>query len=215
MHRTCPCFGILGGVAALMCVSQATAAVSLGFTNVGTSLTSATVAAGATFSFSVKLTETLSTDQVLGVDYRISSSTNNVFKFLSRNSAVAGEQFTFANGLTDSQLLSQAQSQQILLNPDNGTDLGTSTGSGLTVSGPNTYEVADFSFEVLPNTPSGTYTLSFSSPDYIGGPPTDPTVILSGSSLGTYAVTVPEPASVVMALPGIAAAALFLRRRKQ
>ena len=170
--------------ASLLLVQAVNAAVSLNFTNGGTQPALTSVAAGGTFSFSVKMTESSPSDQISGVDYQIHASTNGVFEFLSRNSQVTGSQFTYDNGSSDSSLTTQ------VLNPNNGTDLGTSTATGLAVSGPNTYEISDFSFEVLPGTPKGVYTLSFINADTSGPPPG----YANGNfnSLGTYTVFVPS-----------------------
>ena len=184
------------------------AAVSLSLTDNDSTPNSTTVAPGATFPISAKLTETLTTEQISGVDYQIQASTNGYFKFLSRNSQVSGSLFTSANGFSDAQLT------PVVLSPNNGTDLGTSTASGNGAAGPNTYELADFSFQVLPTTPTGVYTLSFIDTSYSGPPPSyTSNVYGSFTTLGTFTVTVavPEPAST--SLLALATARLALRRR--
>ena len=179
------------------------ASVGLIFTDNDSTPNQTTASPGGVFPFSVKLSETLTSEQISGVDYQILASTSGVFEFLHRNSQAAGNAFSSPNGQSDSQLL------PIVLNPSNGTDLGTSTGSGLGIAGPGTFEVSDFSFEVLPGTPAGIYTLSFAATSDSGPPPNYSTG--SFNSLGTFAVTVsvPEPVSVA----GVAACILMLSFR--
>ena len=169
----------------LLPASLLVGSTSLNFTNGTSSSNSASVAPGGIFAFSVKMIETASSDQVSGVDYQIRASNNAVFEFLSRNSQVSGSTFTYANGFADSSL------STVVLNPNNGTNLGTSTSSGAAVAGPGTYEISDFSFEVLPGTPTGVYTLSFANTDTSGAAPSY--AVGSFAALGTYTVFVPGP----------------------
>src|ERR1700722_1503978 len=142
MKRTSRHFALLIGAATLCASTRADAAVGLAFSDNDNTPTSTNVVPGMQFPVSVKLTETVAGDQVSGVDYQIHASTNGVIEFISRNSQVAGSSFTFDNGDTDAQLT------PIVLSPNNGTDLGTSTSSGLAVAGPNTYELSDYVFQV-------------------------------------------------------------------
>ena len=205
MKRTLLTCGVFAGTLSLVAIHASRGSVGLIFTDNDATPTAANVGSGGTFLLSAKLTESLPTDQVSGVDYQIQSSNNGVFEFLSRNSQVAGSNFTVPNGLSDAALM------PIVLNPINGTDLGTSTNSGLAVSGAGIYELADFSFEVLPGTPAGTYTLSFVSTGTSGPPPGY--AVGSFDTLGTFAVTVPEPVS--MCLLGVPGMGLLLRRQKR
>ena len=202
MNRSVRYGGLLAGAATLLGVAHTNAAVGLVFTDNDSTPTSTAVAAGATIPFSVKLTESSASDAVNGVSYRIHSSANGVFEFLTRNSSPAGGQFTFYNGNSDAYF----DSHPYVLNAVNdGSDLGAGTTSGNNVSGPATYEVADFTFEVLPGTPAGVYTLSFTNSSYSNGGSGSPAF----DSLGTFTVSVPEPTSV--ALMGVFAAGLAMR----
>ena len=176
---------IIAAASILFIVHSSIASVGLLFTNGTSSYNSANVSPGASFGFSVKVTETAASDQISGVDYQIHASTSGVFEFLSRNSQVSGSSFTYSNGSSDSALTA------VVLNPNNGTDLGTSTSTGAAIAGPGTYEISDFSFEVLPSAPKGIYTLSFASTDTAGAPPSYP--VGNFSTLGTYTVFVPGP----------------------
>jgi hypothetical protein len=195
--------GLLAGAATLLAANRSDAAVGLIFTDNDSTPTSTSVAAGAIFPFSVKLTESSASDAVNGVSYRIHSSTSGVFEFLSRNSSPPGGLFTFYNGKSDAQL-----TPYILNVANDGSDLGAGTTSGNNIAGPATSEVADFSFEVLPGTPAGIYTLSFTNTSYSNGSTSSPAF----DTLGTFTVSVPEPASI--ALFGIFAAGMTMRRNR-
>jgi hypothetical protein len=162
------------------------AVVSLVFTNVGATTSVATVAPGGVFNFSVAINETAATDEVTGADYEISSSTSSTVDFLSRNSSAG--LFSSANGYSDAYLNSSPYSPDVL-NPTNGTDLGTSLSDfTASVSGPASSVMANYSFKVLPATVPGIYTLNFAgyggSPNatYLGGPPTYNTTQFSSTA---------------------------------
>ena len=155
------------------------ATVSLVFTNVGAITSVATVAPGGTFNFSVDVNQTAASDKVTGADYEISSSTPGVVQFLSRNSSAG--LFSSNNGYSDSYLNAGPYSPHVL-NPTNGTDLGTSlTNSSASVAGPASSDLSDFSFQVLPATTPGIYTLNFAG--YVGSP--NPTYLGPAPSYST------------------------------
>ena len=193
MKATFPRAASIAGLALFGFARRSDAAVGLIFTNVGATTSAATVAPGATFNFSVSVTESAPTDKVTGADYEISSTTPGIVEFLSRNSSSG--LFSSPNGSSDATLNSGPYSPRIL-NPTNGTDLGTSlTNPSATLAGPVTSDMADYSFEVLPATPPGIYTLNFAgyggspSPTFLAAPPNYATTPLN--SVSPFVLVVP------------------------
>jgi hypothetical protein len=195
--RFTPLLQLLSSASALFaCTAVTSAAVTLSYNDGDTLPTATTVAAGTTFSVPIVLTSTDPTDRVNGISYRVSSTTNNVFEFITRTVA-NNSPFQFTN---DPNPL-----QAVVMNPDDGVDLGAANNDISASSSSGTFPVSTVQFMVLPNTPNGVYTLTFDVATY-GKPNPDTTTYQMIPA--TYLVTVPEPASIgLLALAGTGLAA--------
>ncbi|HSV12948.1 MAG TPA: hypothetical protein VLI90_01715 [Tepidisphaeraceae bacterium] len=161
----------------LLYALPASATVSL--TMVNGAATSATVAPGNSFAFTVKLTSssTAAVDQVTAVDYFLTSQlasapVSNIFTIASRNTQSDSSAFTDVYAL-DANVVTAGAGPG--LNPTNGTDLGGSESNTNVPVSNATVIVADYSVSVNAAAPSGVYkVLTFSTPGtgYSGAGPT-------------------------------------------
>ena len=210
-HRS---LALVAGVAVASLAVSCPAAVFLNLRNFDGS-TTANVGKNATFDVNVYLTATTPADRISGVDYRVqvNAAGSGQFQLVSRTSSgvippyvpdkVAGN--------------NNPAIGPVLLAPTNGaTNLGGALNAGdpdlVPATGGTTYYIATLSFRTLATTPNGTYTLSFlPTSSYSGSSDLfNPSLYFSG--LGSFAVTVPEPA--MLGLAGLAGVALLRRRTK-
>jgi hypothetical protein len=214
--------GLLGALPAC----GAMAAVSLILTdNDGTpQATTINKTTTTTFNVTVNLnsTSTATGDTASGVDYFLqiagpAGGTSGQFKITTRSVTSSAFPDTFKSDAT------VATSPDNLLNPQDANDLGgvvnspsatTNTTGGPVANG--TFNVANYTLTIDPQTPNGVYTLStFSNPGTgYQGPAANGFADAQFSAQGTFTVTVtPEPSSAMLLGAGVLGMALRRRRR--
>jgi hypothetical protein len=207
------------GLAALSAPSaRATVILTFDDGDPGALASSITVAPGVNFSVNLKLTANAG-EQVSGVNYDVIAvgpgSTH--FKLANRSLTNPASSYPDQPFKTDAEVLAA----QKVLTPDSTFNLGGSTVSGVTGNG--TFQVASLTFQALPGTLAGVYSIMTEAPGNVQNPTNNLTIGYNGAgpsfpdfpftSHAVYTVNVtPEPASV--ALVGLLGGGILMRRRR-